>query len=370
MITSSEITYVLVIHGIVECSRALEPSLCSNLAVGVRLLCWLDESITSYSALTEYYCMDDMYDNLVMNVMECGSSSSSSSGRSASPSSSTRMPVIEYAFDMLRGTDDSFLFSIDSLLELVETTKGLFQENPATANVNGCPGPTKVCADSFLGIFLRSFLAKFDSLSFESICTVYENLVNFTRRAIAGLRSKTAILKIEEAYRAFDKVIGIDDNVFASSHSSVNSPVLHLLNSMRAISLGDVTAAESELHKYFDYNATDLIKANLSQQVNNAVGPDGKSTVVEMSVAEAVSQLKAANSQPLFAGHRHQQAMLSLARMWSENRQFGLALGAVEEAMKISHNRGDHKSVAGALLLIHEVHLAYRLALYFFCVAL
>ena len=52
---------------------------------------------------------------------------------------------------------------------------------------------------------------------------------------------------------------------------------------------------------------------------------------------------------------RHQQAMLNMASVATQTGNFRQALTAVEEAMKIAHQRGDHTSVAQALLLLHYV---------------
>jgi hypothetical protein len=49
--------------------------------------------------------------------------------------------------------------------------------------------------------------------------------------------------------------------------------------------------------------------------------------------------------------------MLELAAMWSRNGHYEIAMSAVEEAMKTAHQRGDHSSVAKALLVLHHVVL-------------
>jgi len=69
----------------------------------------------------------------------------------------------------------------------------------------------------------------------------------------------------------------------------------------------------------------------------------------------ALELLRNASNEPHFSGTRHQQALLKLASMWLQNGHPQLAMTAVEEAMKSAHQRGDHASVARALLLLHHV---------------
>ena len=75
----------------------------------------------------------------------------------------------------------------------------------------------------------------------------------------------------------------------------------------------DSTAAEEALHKYFD---TSTVSAN----------NDSSS---------------------------HQLTMLSLAALWARHGRSGLARRAVEETMKVAHQKGDDATVAKAMLLLY-----------------
>jgi hypothetical protein len=65
----------------------------------------------------------------------------------------------------------------------------------------------------------------------------------------------------------------------------------------------------------------------------------------------ALSALKSGND-PQFSGTRHQQALL---QPLCDTGMVTIAMSAVEQAMKTAHQRGDHGSVARALLLLYHV---------------
>ena len=54
---------------------------------------------------------------------------------------------------------------------------------------------------------------------------------------------------------------------------------------------------------------------------------------------------------------RHQKALVALVAMWVRGGYHELAMRGINEAMKISHQRGDHAAVTEGLLLLHMIKI-------------
>lgn len=215
--------------------------------------------------------------------------------------------------------------SVDDLVHFFDSIQNLFT-NDVSISPNESVAPYRICPDSSLGIYCRCFFAKWECLSFGFVCQLYESLAAFTK----GI------------YCAFD--------YFALTMGQLSRrPIVHvgmgvqsyLQQADEAAQTGDVHAAERLLHRYFDFNGNDPLLS---------VASKGSSSTSQ----QALAALYHAND-PQFTGTRHQQALLQLASMWSCSGHYSLAMAAVEEAMKTAHQRGDHNSVARALLLLYHV---------------
>lgn len=215
------------------------------------------------------------------------------------------------------------LQSIDDLVHFVDSVQTLFL-NDVNSSPNEAIAPTRLCLDSSLGIYCRSFIAKWECLSFDFVCQLYESLNVF-------LGDSTS------------KVVDIT-SVQMQQIPNYDATAVHLFlkQAEDAADSGDVHTAERLLHRYFDFNGNDPLLSVASK------GTSGSSSLL------ALAALHHAND-PQFTGTRHQQALLQLASMWSQNGHYPLAMAAVEEAMKTAHQRGDHGSVARALLLLYHV---------------
>ena len=227
------------------------------------------------------------------------------------------------------------LKSIDDLVQYVDSIDRLF-ESDSTISPNEIMAPTKLCSDSSLGIYCRSFRAKWECLSFDSVYQLYESLRRFLSTADTASFNVLEGQEIAVLNNApIDDDIGIDRFLLQAENAAVN---------------GDVYTAEKLLHRYFDYNGNDPL---LSVASKGSSLVSGMSCVISSKAAlEALNHAK----DPQFnASTRYQQSLLQLAAMWSKNGHYPLAMAAVEESMKTAHQRGDHGSVARALLLLYYV---------------
>jgi hypothetical protein len=120
----------------------------------------------------------------------------------------------------------------------------------------------------------------------------------------------------------------------------------HLLNAQRSMLNGEISKTEEFLHKFFDSNGKHPLH-NLSPAAGGGSGN-------EISVKKALMSLVHLDTTKLTQS-LHQDAMISLATMWTLAGNHSMALSAVEEAMKTAHQRGDHASVTKALLLIFQI---------------
>ena len=230
------------------------------------------------------------------------------------------------------------LESIDDLVHYVDSIDSLF-EYDSTISPNEIMAPIKICIDSSLGIFCRSFRAKWECLSFDSVYQLYESLRHF--------------LTIQDHTTTSSQIInGHEIIVFNNAPNDGNNMGINrfLVQAEKAAENGDVHTAEKLLHRYFDYNGNDPL---LSVGSKGSSSGSGMSGLISSKVA--LEALNNANEPQFNASTRYQQSLLQLAAMWSRNGHYPLAMAAVEESMKTAHQRGDHGSVARALLLLYYV---------------
>lgn len=224
------------------------------------------------------------------------------------------------------------LESMDTLLHFVDIIPSVFESDTSTSP-NEVMAPTRICPDSSLGIYCRTFSAKWNCLSFETICQLYESFRLFISSIdTAGITCPPSSLPSLNSAETTQSQCFDDENMNVHSF---------LQQAEKAAENGDVYAAEKLLHRYFDFNGNDLLLSLSKSPVGS-------------SPQSALSALCHSND-PQFSGTRHQQALLQLASMWTRNGHYTLAMSAVEQAMKTAHQRGDHGSVARALLLLYHV---------------
>lgn len=208
--------------------------------------------------------------------------------------------------------------SLDDLLGIVDDLSSIIA-SPVDSSPNGAVSPTMISVDSYLGMFLRSFVVEVELMSFEVLCHLFGDIVKYQNREPVAKAADDA-----DEYRETLTV-----NMY--SCNGPDSTTNQLKEAQSAVRKSNYHAAETLIHEYFDVYGPSRERKSVSRtnSISLSKGPG--------------------NSR------RHQQAMLNLASVATQTGNLKQGLTAVEEAMKISHQRGDHASVAEALLLLHYV---------------
>jgi len=357
--------------------------------------------------------------------------------------------ILDKVVDVL----DSFFTAVESIREVL-----ILEKN---ASMNELSGPTYITPDSFLGMYVRSLLAQWECMTFEDMCSLYQQMKTFLR--VSSTRSLRAQSKYSDADATNLLVYSVGTNDYLAHHDADNvigvrrggrddSAQTCELRAHAALEFGDIGAVEASLHELYDITGCDPLSSvpNASSvglsPAAAAVDRDGNpvsaaaadsaaataggavaalggtgstsnradidralsaltrigtsSRVSFAAVAGASSSISsssgsgsgsgsgaggvnaARNSTSASGGasstngvpttgsaasanggrempsssQQQQQAMLSIARMWLLGAGNTLmALSAVEEALKTAHYRGDHATVAQALLFMHSL---------------
>ena len=205
--------------------------------------------------------------------------------------------TFSFFYDAIRVFNFDLFDSIQSLLSQEQQT------SPNRAAV-----PSLIKRDSLVGVYVRVLCTKWNALSFSSIGDIVDNYSKFCNN-ISPIYSN-----LQFPYESsFDINIGSTGHIVAAE---------------KAMMTDDTFLALKYIHVFFDDLDAEQIKIC------------GSSDFTTSCSTQVI---------------RQQEAMLSLATMWIKNEQFSQAIIATEEGMRMSHQLGDHTSVARALLLLHHV---------------
>lgn len=221
---------------------------------------------------------------------------------------------------------DSFIVEIEKALHCanlnqffdeIEGLKGVLTDVSVSSS-NGSRTISLICPESYLGYFCRSFLARFESIPFEGICQYFDDLQIFCTATSNG-----SLRKIPTK------------NIVVEDHDDVD----------------DVSMAEDILHRLFDTDHQYALPqlAAISTPLSTAL-ESFRCAVESADVKNAGSFVVTPGTQM-----KHQYAMLALSVLWVKQSFHTLAFYSLEEAMKIAHQRGDHRTVAQAVLLLHYI---------------
>lgn len=190
--------------------------------------------------------------------------------------------------------------------EIFDSVKSLFNQNQQFSP-NGAAVPYMIKRDSLVGMYVRVLCTKWNSLSFSSIGEVCENFSKFCSNNESPICSDLNL----PYFGSMDVKVSSESYIMAAEKAMQNN---------------DTYSALNNIHLFFDNLDAESMKA------------------MTFTAASSPNQVI-----------RQQRAMLSLATMWIKNEQFSQAIIATEEGMRMSHQLGDHTSVARALLLLHHV---------------
>lgn len=202
--------------------------------------------------------------------------------------------------------------SVDDMIDIMNNGRDCFNTISST-NPNGACVPFMIKQDSLVGLFMRRVLVKWEILSYAEISQLFSCF------------HTTFLTHIEKAVNI--AYLRNDERFSCATISTVE----------RAVLSADLFPALEGIHSYFDHSGQNPLRT--------------KSDALTSSI-ESLDSFMQGFPNPKT---RHQQAMLSLANMWVRGGHFGQASIATEEGMKMSHQLGDHASVARALLLLYYV---------------
>lgn len=199
---------------------------------------------------------------------------------------------------------------------LGHTLKHVFDET--AANPTGLKGPTRISESSFLGVMVRSVLVRWQSYEFDQQCRCYS------------------------VFSAFLGNLTQDEPVSLS-------PYIHVDQFEKFCAQGQMVDAESWVHTYFDNrNLNFLFVTNSPTKTENKDLAELALSLENDSTSDCEKRVD-------------QRAMLALAVLRTRANDMNKAQLAVNEALKIAHQNGDHASVAYCLLLLfHIVERSYN----------
>jgi hypothetical protein len=225
--TPSDVTYLAVLKFMIISSR--NPQSQSQIAV-----------VTSFQLLTF------LADNI--NGLEGRKFSSFSSFSSAFRGACSSEPMLELISEDLA----TVKASVNNLFQFIESAREIFVVDKATSP-NEVPGPTSVGTESPLGMFARTVLAKWENLSFEGICFLYENIEEYMINPASGDRAEDVdgdgnVDENDDDYDERDVTsetlpffVGQSDAMM--EYSPASAPLLaqrqHLLNAQRSMLNGE-----------------------------------------------------------------------------------------------------------------------------------
>ena len=175
------------------------------------------------------------------------------------------------------------MFSFNDVLKKVFILK-------ISVTFNRLTGPIHLAQNSFLGIIIRSYFARWESLSFEDACLLVERINLFVGEGCSELACN-------------------DSSSFVSYYGSSSLTDV----ASKSLENGDISVTEDAIHSYFDCNEVEPASVN--------------STTKLRALAQELNSFGKRSSQQYNKSSssvgRHQMAMLGLATMWSSSLPVG-----------------------------------------------
>ena len=236
----TDVAYVAILLALIEGGRKSTDSFQFNdIMTPLQVLCFLGDridlqSVKHYS--TALLFLEDVMSYFVNNDEEKGDWG--------------RRSTTDHPFTAKVLGDLQRVQSIDDLIEFVDSIRSIF-ESDVSISPNEVMAPNRICPDSSLGIFSRSFIAKWDCLPFDSVCQLYEAFRIFVS---SGESHEN------HGYQNSSAPTFENDSSFSASQNSDDDCIgVHrfLQQAEVASESGDVYAAEKLLHRYFDFNGND-----------------------------------------------------------------------------------------------------------------
>jgi hypothetical protein len=181
-----------IIKALIQGGRTNDEQLASNVMIPLSILCWLDDNMYIQSS-QQYISLFEVHKDLVSYMPKYDNNIDNNN---SNDNNNDNKPFINVIENIIIELDCN---NIDEFIDFVDSFRNLFDADP-NDSPNGNPAPTQLCIDSSLGIsiyctyihlynyqsiylsigiFARSFLARWDCLSFESVSILYEKFQIF-----------------------------------------------------------------------------------------------------------------------------------------------------------------------------------------------
>ncbi|RYZ04744.1 MAG: hypothetical protein EOO73_22390 [Myxococcales bacterium] len=202
--------------------------------------------------------------------------------------------------------------SHDLLSDFIEKGQTLFVLD-GKCSQNSLWGPNTLSKASMLGIFVRTLLAKWQSMLFDEMCDVFDSYLLFI----------------------------CEENGHTQSSQQKSASYLQVANNY--LKHRDPASVEEYIHKHYDslLDGSSLVLKSRP--------------VVSYPVQSELMGLTHKTDKAFQSKYQH--SMMSLAIMHLHAKNYQQTMTAIEEALNTAHQRGDHASVAKCLVYLHYLAL-------------
>jgi hypothetical protein len=274
----------------------------------------------------------------------------------------------------------SILESVDNFINHMESLKSYF-ENTNQFSDNELSGPNKISPNSLLGVFIRKISAQWSILMFQQQCQLYGRISDYLHKSEQLNRFQCTSLTQQDIKKyllsknlsrptATQRTSDPTDLKFIKNYPKDSNLFNYVQSTMNLLNEKNYSSAEDLIHNYFDgiLNTSNQVMLftpeatsirnqqpapeTTNEQNSNRIANPTLLYTIEKNLRD-LTQHEIMNNHPVL---KHQHSMISLAVMWIHAKNYPLAQSAIEEAMKTSHQRGDHPTVIKCLLLLYEIY--------------
>jgi hypothetical protein len=361
-VTPSDVLHLLLIDYFLLISRKDENEIEKSHAAGVLhpekyiypLLCYLVKTITYQT--TYHYDSVKSFQMKWLLVM-------------TGKNEEDKRTLYSMLFLLLEKGND-LLLSFDAFFSFLENIKSYF-ENSNQNTDNALCGPNRISNNSSLGLFLRKIIALWSVASFPQQCNLYEKWRKFLLTSDQYTLYQCSCFS-DEAVRAFYFPLEVitDENPsngrkFPKNDTGSPNLVSYLNEVEFYLKKKDFSRVEDTIHDYFDTVLTNNYPVMLfssSVAASTEAIPVGNgdninsNSLSSYEIERNMKDLSSHKRMNNYSALKHQHSMISLATMWITAKNYPFAYSAIEEALKTSHQRGDHATVIKCLLLLYEIY--------------
>lgn len=231
------------------------------------------------------------------------------------------------------GDLEDFVTSLASIVDMWESN---INENSVTSIL-------RVSPSSIFGLFIRSFVATFETYSFEQTVMLFSQLDHFL--------SESKPYSMQLGINAIAYLVGRVKDIRTVTWVPDDDISVYSLEAGISYVCGDMKRCEEYMQLIFDYDcntSTSIPPVFLSSKQIKA-----KNEL--LSIMINYHNLKSSLKELHGPSQRYQYLMLALSSMWCGLGFQRKAWNGIQEALRMAHQKGDHVAIVGALLLIYHI---------------